>query len=116
MIGSDAFPKSVFKQLCDENWVKAMGYGKYPGDSREYEQYVLCLDDEVSLRLNSDDGKALLECTYSGKWMTYLQTVLKTPTLALFEVHIGSTIDAQSLHTDWGETRLFNVIIPLDDV
>lgn len=115
MIGNDAFPKNVLERLRDENWVRAMGYGKYAGDSRQYEQYVLCLDDETSLCLNNDDGQTLYESAYSGAWMPYLKTVLKRPTLALLEVHIGSTMAAQALHQDWGDTRLFNVIVPLDD-
>ena len=93
--------------------MRRVGYGKYPGDSRDYEQYVLCIDGEASVHTSTDEGEALLRCARTGPWMAHLS--LTKPALALFEVHLGSTTTAQSLHRDWGETRLFNVIVPLND-
>ena len=64
--GDGAFPGSILQNLRDDAWVRGAGYGKYPGDSRSYEQYVLCVDGEASLRMGRDEGRALLECAATG--------------------------------------------------
>lgn len=115
IISNDAFTESILRLLCDDAWVRRKGYGKYPGDSKDYEQYVLCIDDEASLLMEEREGEALLQSACRGPWMTHLKCFLTRPTLALFDIHMGSTMAPQTLHQDWGDTPLFNVIVPLND-
>ena len=110
-----ALSKSIFKELIRDDQVRRWGYGHFPEDSREYEQYILVVDGEQSLKMPGWFGKDLIDAAYGGEWMNFVSTHLNDPALMLVEVHIGASIIPQDPHQDWGDTRTVNIIIPLND-